>query len=466
MGLGKKKMRIVIFGIGEIYRQNRDKIPSEDEIVAFLDNNESLQGTMINGITVYSPNQIDQIVYDKIVIMVVMSTRVIEMKNQLLNLGCARADILHYLDYVGMEQIGKPEVFLASQRPMCDKSVLIITSELGYHGGSITAVYASLALKDRGYEVAIAAPSGNERFIEEFRQQGITFILYSNLEYAKYKELQWTDNFEEIIVNTYPMTLCALEIGRHRKISLWIHESNVTYEARTFWNDLIAEYIVKSDLNLYAVSNVAKENFINNITKCRISLLPYGIPDLYGDVTSIASHLTFAVIASIHPIKQQLLYVDAVGMLCKDYQRCNEFLIIGKVDEVDYANRVEEKVREFPNVKLKGELTRNEMESEYNKIDVVVISSSFETMSLVATEAMMYGKVCIVCDVAGMAEFINHGENGLIYKTNDVNSLAEQISFCIENKDRLADIGKNARETYLQYFSMDKFGDRLEKIFN
>lgn len=42
-------MKIVIFGIGELYRQNKKNISTEDTVVAFLDNNEKMQGKTKEG---------------------------------------------------------------------------------------------------------------------------------------------------------------------------------------------------------------------------------------------------------------------------------------------------------------------------------------------------------------------------------------------------------------------------------
>lgn len=90
----------------------------------------------------------------------------LEMKNQLLQLGCHRDRILDFTEYLGRQEKGKMEVYLSFHKRSKSKC-LIITSSLGYHGGSITAAYAALELQNRGCEVVIAAPDGNIQFISE-----------------------------------------------------------------------------------------------------------------------------------------------------------------------------------------------------------------------------------------------------------------------------------------------------------
>lgn len=456
-------MKIVIFGVGEIYRQNKKNIAVDDTVVAFLDNNEKVQGETQEGICIYSPLHIHKINYDKIIIM---SSHAVEMKKQLLDLGCRRDRILHFTEYLSRQKKGKLEIYFTYKRENTCKC-LIITSSLGYHGGSMTAVYAALELQIRGYEAVIAAPDGDIQFMNEFRKKGITFFIYPNLRFARWEELFWIEDFQKIIVNTYPMLLCALEIGKHRNVLVWLHESDIIYPSMEFWKDRILEDLYSSHIHLYAVSNVARKNFVKNVEECTIGLLPYGIPDLkIKSEVRKDDKLTFALVGTIHPVKQQLLYLEAIKLLDEVYQKENEFLIIGDVGEDEkYVNEVKRKLDTFQSksVKCIGELYKKDLERKYNKIDVLVIVSAQETMSLVATEAMMHGKVCIICDVAGMAEFVRHGENGLICRTGDVDSLARQMVYCIENREILDRFGKEARKTYCEYFTMTAFGDRLVK---
>lgn len=457
-------MKIIIFGIGEIYKQYKDMISKEDKIIAFIDNNKRIQKKKINGVKVYSPEQIKKMLYDKIVIM---SNYSLEMKSQLLQLGCEEDKILHYLDYIGQSKLHKLEICFSRKRKYSKNTCLIVSNTLDYTGGPITAIYMALELQSRGYDITIAAPNGNECFIKELIQKGIIVCIYHNLQFAKLDELFWIERYQTIIVNTYPMVLCALEIAKKRKVIIWLHESNNIYIDMEFWKNKIKKDILNPNINLYAVSNVAKKNFINNVVRCKIGIMPYGIPDIMVNFMKIHKKLTFAVIGTIHPIKQQLLYIEAIKQLDISEQMNNRFLIIGnKSEDSEYVHNVKCASEVIPNIRLIGGFARNEMEKIYKYIDVIVVSSKQETMSLVATEAMMYGKVCILCDAAGMAEFVVHKKNGLLYETNNINSLKEQIRFCIKNKNYLTIIGKNARDTYNKNFTMSKFGERLEKILH
>ena len=61
-------MKIIIFGTGQMYRENRDCISYNDEIIGFLDNNQKLWGIKVDGKIVYNPGEILNIEFDKIIL--------------------------------------------------------------------------------------------------------------------------------------------------------------------------------------------------------------------------------------------------------------------------------------------------------------------------------------------------------------------------------------------------------------
>ena len=75
----------------------------------------------------------------------------------------------------------------------------------------------------------------------------------------------------------------------------------------------------------------------------------------------------------------------------------------------------------------------------------------------------MYGKICIVSEATGTADYIKHGKNGLICKAGDPEDLCEKMRWVIGNRENLQEMGNAARQVYEKYFTMDRFGDQLEK---
>lgn len=457
-------MNLLIFGSGNIYKENKKYISKDDVVVGFLDNNLELLGKQIDNVVVYHPDDVLKLSYDKIVLM---SVYALEMYRQLLDLGCKKEDILHYKEYINQQNVREMTVLFSEKNQLSFKGMgLIITTTMGFNGGSIAAVNAAIALNNCGYKMAIASPEANPLFIQEVRKKGIDIILYKNLTFAKEEELIWTENFQFILVNTLQMTCCAIEIAKHRKVILWLHEASNYYMFMRYWEEKIKKGIELDQLKVYAVSSIAKNNFKKNYPEKKIALLPYGIPQKSSNCKKKKiRNFVFAMFGYVSEQKGQDIFLDAVEKVSQR-QISTEFWIAGKMPNDNYVNQMKERVKQFPYVKILGELIHDEIIELYNEIDVLVVASREDMLPMVATEAMMFEKVCIVSDATGTINYIKEYENGLIFPKENADELAEKMLWCIENQDKLKSIGKQARKTYEQNFSMEVFELNLKSVIS
>lgn len=91
----------------------------------------------------------------------------------------------------------------------------------------------------------------------------------------------------------------------------------------------------------------------------------------------------------------------------------------------------------------------------------MVCPSREDSLPIVMTEAMMYSKPCIASDSTGTADYIKDGINGFVCKTEDSEDLCEKMRYFIHHQEKIEIMGKEARKVYEEYFTMDKFADRL-----
>lgn len=458
-------MKIVIFGAGKFYQEKKHKIPAKFEIVAFLDNNSQYQGKKIDGHLVVAPNEILQLSYDKIVLM---STSEEAMKSQLIELGVDKKDIWYWERFASEICRGELRFYCGNRNiKNCGKRVLIISTHLSYSGGPLAAVYAAKVLQDRDYVVFLTAPSGDERFIDEAIKVGLNIALCPALPYVHKEELIWIEQFDVVLVNVFPMILCACEISKIRPVLWWIHESeeSLYYNIiNKFEGNIEKEQMEK--ITIYGVSRVAQSKFnfcfSNNIKK----ILPYGIPDQIEKNSysnNIENQLVFAMIGTVHRGKAQDVFVNAIELIDAKEKKNVQFLIIGFIGIDEYSNEIKKSASRESTIKITGLLTRSELSKAYEKIDVIVCPSLEDSLPIVVTEGMMQEKVCIVSDMTGTAEYIEDGKNGLLCKAGDSEDLCEKIRWVIKNRKKLPEMGREARKVYEEYFTMDSFGQRLEE---
>ena len=175
-------MKSIIFGIGNYYQEQKEKLYcfNEIEIMAFTDNNSLLWGQKLNDILIISPDKIQTFEYDNILIM---SIYVCEIYNQLRSLGVDEKRIIIWEQFYKEQLKDTIQLFGMVKKEEVRKKVLIVTQDLKYDGGTLAAIYAAKSLNDSGISVVLMAPDGNEALIREVTKQGIIIAVCPSLPY-------------------------------------------------------------------------------------------------------------------------------------------------------------------------------------------------------------------------------------------------------------------------------------------
>jgi glycosyltransferase involved in cell wall biosynthesis len=88
------------------------------------------------------------------------------------------------------------------------------------------------------------------------------------------------------------------------------------------------------------------------------------------------------------------------------------------------------------------------MEDVFNKVDCIIVPSIWvENSPLVIHEALQARLPVITANAGGMAEYITHGKNGLLFEHRNVKSLAAQMAYLAEHPSLAVELGNNG---YLQ----------------
>ena len=455
----------MIFGVGKFYKNRKDELEKylgeKDEIVSFLDNLVTDNIEYLGGIRILNPANITSLDYDKIVIM---SSYEKEMREQLISLNCTNDNIWSWERFVAEMSHGHFIHYGNALKTNIRKSILIISDDLGYNGGTIAAVYAAKAIQSKDNRVVLVARSGDPKFINEMVNGGIFVTICPSIPYLEKEELEWVNQFDVVIVNTFQMIKCACMISTIKPTLWWIHEPVCYYEETLSKFPRYRDMDCIKRINIQGVSRLPQKNFNAIFPETVKETMPYGIPDDGVCDFNITAKLTFAIVGSVINIKAQDIFAKAVNLL--DDSLDASFWIVGSICEDEYCNQVRQLIKDDNRFKIWGNCTREQMKEIYKEIDVVVCPSREDSLPIVMTEGMMYGKVCIVSEAAGTADFIEDGVNGLICKAGDEHSLALKMQWVIDHTDKLGDMGKNARKTYEENFTMEKFAQRLEHVIN
>jgi glycosyltransferase involved in cell wall biosynthesis len=114
-------------------------------------------------------------------------------------------------------------------------------------------------------------------------------------------------------------------------------------------------------------------------------------------------------------------------------------------------------------VKLEG--WRDDVISCLQGLDIFLMPSRFEGMSLALLEAMGAGLCCCVSDVDGMGEAIQHGLSGYLCAPGEVSRWCEQIGAVVANPALRVAVGRRARDFALGHFSINSMASSTIQVY-
>lgn len=97
---------------------------------------------------------------------------------------------------------------------------------------------------------------------------------------------------------------------------------------------------------------------------------------------------------------------------------------------------------------------------------VVIPSICNENCPYSVLEAMEIGKPIVASRIGGIPELIADGENGYLYKADDINELKEKLTLLLDDDDKVNRFAQKSRELYESYYSPDSYYNELIKIYN
>jgi glycosyltransferase involved in cell wall biosynthesis len=96
-------------------------------------------------------------------------------------------------------------------------------------------------------------------------------------------------------------------------------------------------------------------------------------------------------------------------------------------------------------------------------MDLFVLSSDTEGVSIAVLEAMSCGLPCVATDVGGTAEIL--GGAGAVVDRHDGRQLAESVLGLLNDPDRMISDGKALRDRAVKEYDIDIWGDRTLEVY-
>ena len=117
------------------------------------------------------------------------------------------------------------------------------------------------------------------------------------------------------------------------------------------------------------------------------------------------------------------------------------------------------------NVRFAGELAPEALQRELRSADVVILPSRWDNWPNACLEAMGHARVVVGGDRSGMAEMIEHGQSGFLFRSGDAADLARVIRDELGSSlQRLPEIGAAAAARARELCDPDTYGEAIEGL--
>lgn len=213
----------------------------------------------------------------------------------------------------------------------------------------------------------------------------------------------------------------------------------------------------------------------------KVHFCPLSINEVFAnsnyDINKTEPH-TLMCNAADYPLKGLHILLRALALVKRKYPDIRLYvpgtpLVVNKdfksqIRKRGYFNYIEKLIKELglsDNVIFTSPLTPALMAERMVKVNAFVVCSALENHSSTLKEAMMVGLPCISSYVGGVPEYVKHGENGMLYRFEEYELLAEYICNIFGDKEFAMRIGKAARETAIKIHDSADIYDKIISVY-
>jgi glycosyltransferase involved in cell wall biosynthesis len=109
---------------------------------------------------------------------------------------------------------------------------------------------------------------------------------------------------------------------------------------------------------------------------------------------------------------------------------------------------------------------RHDIPDLLGTMEIFVLPSYSEGVSMALLEAMAAGLPVIVSEVGGLPEIVTHGKTGLLVPPRDASALAQSLSQMFDAPEWASSLGEEARRLVQAQFSLERLGRDLNASYD
>lgn len=233
------------------------------------------------------------------------------------------------------------------------------------------------------------------------------------------------------------------------------------------WCRRISQHTYMESRRVICISERVREKVLEGVGQnTRTSVVYNGVdPEMFVPPSQPEPSRTLILsVGNLIQIKGHELLIRSVASLSAEFPSL-ELEIIGSGPDHRRLQKLSERLECSDRVRFVGRKSRRETAAAMEYCTVFALPSRYEGLGCVYLEAMSAGKPVIGCRGQGIAEIIQQGSNGFLIGPDNERELTLVLSMLLRDEQRRRNMGRAARETILEGFTLEHQAERLARIY-
>ncbi len=128
--------------------------------------------------------------------------------------------------------------------------------------------------------------------------------------------------------------------------------------------------------------------------------------------------------------------------------------------------RTRKNLSDLPNLQSIGPVRFEDMPNRYRQMDILLMPTVREGLSVAVLEAMASGLPVIASNCSSLPEQIDEGQGGFLCKIGDVKDFAEKIAILSDSPKLREEMGEYNRSKVEKNFTLDKMVSEYRNLFD
>ncbi len=155
-----------------------------------------------------------------------------------------------------------------------------------------------------------------------------------------------------------------------------------------------------------------------------------------------------------------------LGIMLDAWRKLDKKIPLKILGDGPMSGLVTEAAKEMPEIEWLGRRPFEEVYDIVGKAAFLIFPSEwYETFGRVAIEAFAKGTPVVASNIGAIAELIEHGYNGLLFRPSDSNDLADKIKWLLDHPQELKQMRSAARSEFDRKYTANDNCKRLLEIY-